>query len=103
MHIGVNKVRRLPVVPLSSYSPYDIKCWTRVAAMATVFVRLLGEGVDVWAPVPAVALGNGLYRVLPTENYDPELETWQLVPGVTVECETRSESGQRRLLATRQL
>src|SRR5256885_16493249 len=34
-------------------------------------------------------LGNGLYRVLPAQHYDPKDEVWEFIPGSTVRCETR--------------
>lgn len=77
------------------------RCSTRLVAVATIFVRLLDEGVDVWRPVPATALGNGQYRLLQTDDYDPETENWEFLPGVTVTCELRSKSGDRIMVATR--
>jgi hypothetical protein len=54
-----------------------------------LFVRLLDEGTEVSRPTDAVDLGNGLYKLLPTSNYDPDDETWEFLPGSTVRCETR--------------
>ena len=49
-----------------------------------MFVRLLDEGVEVWRPVPAVTLGNGRYELVATDDYDPEIETWEFPPGAVV-------------------
>jgi hypothetical protein len=54
---------------------------------ATVYVELLDEGVPVWRPVQAEELGDGRYRLLPTDDYDPEIETWAFLPGSIVRCE----------------
>jgi hypothetical protein len=63
-----------------------------------VHVRLLGEGTDVSRPAPAMPMGNGLFRLLPTDNYDPEDEKWEFPPGSVVETEERTDtSGTYRL------
>ena len=55
----------------------------------TVFVRLLDEGTDVMRPVPASRVSNGIYKLLKTDDYDPEYETWEFLPGKRVLCERR--------------
>ena len=58
-----------------------------------IFVRLLGEGVDVWRPVEAERLGDDLYLVT-DQQYDRELEHWQFEPGSRVRCEqVQSDNG----------
>jgi len=69
--------------------------------MASVFVRLLDEGVDVWRPVPATDLGNRRYRLIPPDDYDPSIETWEFVPGALVECEMQMLSDGLTLVAKR--
>lgn len=64
-----------------------------------VYVKLLNEGVDVWRPVEAAALPDGTYRLKATEDYDPELETWEFLPGSEVRCELRHLSGGPALVA----
>src|SRR5262249_41523899 len=39
---------------------YD-RDWRPLGAPVTIFVAMLGEGVDVWRPVQARALGDDLY------------------------------------------
>jgi hypothetical protein len=56
-----------------------------------VYVRLLDEGTDVWRPTTAVRLADGRFRLLPTDDYDPAIETWEFPPGSMVECEPRGE------------
>jgi len=55
--------------------------------LATVFVRLLGEGTDVWRPVEAVRLGETTYRL--ADSAAPEDETWIFQPGDIVVVERR--------------
>ena len=51
-------------------------------------MRLLDEGVRVWRPVPAIDLGNSRYQLTATDNYDPDVETWEFAPGTVVMGET---------------
>ena len=48
--------------------------------------------------LPAVALGNDRYQIAPTDDYDPELETWEFPPGAIVMGETRRD-GTIRIVA----
>ncbi len=68
----------------------------------TVYVQLLNEGTDVWRPVLGVPIGRGVYRLLPTPDYDPEDEEWEFPPDTLVECRERVLSGGRRLVAVRE-
>jgi hypothetical protein len=69
--------------------------------MATVFVRLPDEGVDVWRPVPATASGNRQYRLIAADEYDPMSEAWEFPPGAIVEGETRQLSDGPAMVAVR--
>lgn len=57
-----------------------------------IYIYLLNEGVEVWRPTQAVDLGNGSYKILATENYDPDDETWQFPPGSVVRGENKKLS-----------
>jgi hypothetical protein len=70
-------------------------------AVTTVFVKLLDEGVDVWRPVEATPLGDGRYRLVQPDEYDPATESWEFAPGSVVECETLLISGSPTIVATR--
>jgi hypothetical protein len=60
-----------------------------------LFVYLLEEGTDVWRPTEAVSVGDGLFKILPTPEYDPEDEVWEFPPGSIVRCEKRrNDSGE---------
>ena len=48
------------------------------------YVELLDEAIDTWRPVQAEGVGNGIFRLLPTPNYDPEDEKWEFPPGSLV-------------------
>jgi len=60
-----------------------------------IYIRLLDEGIDVWRPTEGLDLGGGLFRILPTPDYDPEDEKWEFLPGSVVECKnTQSPEGE---------
>lgn len=54
----------------------------------TIYVYLIDEGVDVWRPVQAVQLSEGLFRIDPDSEV-PDTEQWQFQPGQTVRCRRR--------------
>jgi hypothetical protein len=54
--------------------------------LAKVYIPLLNEGTTVSRPTMAEVLGDNIYRVLATPDYDPELETWEYPPGSIVRC-----------------
>lgn len=58
----------------------------------TIYIPLLDEGTTVSRPTEGEPLGNGVYRVLPTSNYDPEDEVWQFTPGSIVVCKLVTSS-----------
>jgi hypothetical protein len=54
----------------------------------TIYVRLLDEGTDCWRPTQAELMSEGVFRLLPTTNYDPDDELWEFPPGTLVRCQT---------------
>lgn len=52
-----------------------------------VYVPLLDEGTPTLRGTQAVPLGDNLYRILATPDYDPEDETWEFLPGSVVRCD----------------
>ena len=68
-------------------------------AAETVYVPLLDEGVDVWRPVQAEPLGDGLFRLIAPPGYDPEIEAWAFLPGAIVRCFRRNLSEGPALVA----
>lgn len=57
-----------------------------------VFVRLLNEGTRVLRPAPAVPRGGMRFRLIEPEDYDPEDEQWEFLPGSTVVCRAERSS-----------
>ncbi|SFW11659.1 hypothetical protein SAMN05216414_101291 [Nitrosovibrio sp. Nv17] len=66
---------------------------------ATVYVRLLDEGTDVFRPTEAERTSDGFYRLFPTSDYDPGDEHWEFLPGELVKCEFVKLHGGERLVA----
>jgi hypothetical protein len=58
--------------------------------MATIFMLLLDEGVEVWRPVDAVLQADGNYCIC---GIVPDDECWAFPPGAIVRCELRVFSG----------
>jgi hypothetical protein len=54
--------------------------------------KMLDEGVDVWRPVEAEPLGDGIFRVL-SPRPDSERLALDVEPDQTVCCERRTLSG----------
>jgi hypothetical protein len=64
-----------------------------------IHIRLLHEGTECSRPTQALDLGNGLFKVLPTSNYDPEDEVWEFPPDSIVRSQVRRAEGKEFLLA----
>lgn len=58
-----------------------------MGGMATIYVALKDEAVDVWRPVEAVSEGGSIYRI--TDEAMPVDEVWEFAPGTRVRCEMR--------------
>lgn len=52
----------------------------------TIYINLLNEGSPCCRPTQGIWVSEMTYRVLPTENYDPDDEHWEFPPGSVVEC-----------------
>lgn len=64
-----------------------------------IYIPLLDEGVPVSRPTYGEVIGANLFRVLPTEGYDPSIETWKFPPGTVVKCEKKIRDGKELLVA----
>ena len=61
----------------------------------------LTKAQKVFRPTEALDLGGGLFELLPTPDYDSEVESWEFSPGSIVRCEKRHDSSGEHLLAVR--
>lgn len=59
----------------------------------TIYIQLLDEGSTAYRPTLGVLVSEAIYRILPTEDYDPEDEVWEFLPGDTVRCVSEVKSG----------
>ena len=65
-----------------------------------IYIKLLNEGTVVYRPVYALENGDGKYQILDNNNYNPNDETWEFLPGSIVTCETKLLEKQHHLVAT---
>jgi hypothetical protein len=66
-----------------------------------IFVPLLDEGTHVWRPTQALVIGEGLFKILATPDYDPDDELWEFPPGSVVRCEKRRGEAGEHLVAVK--
>ena len=66
-----------------------------------IYIYLPDEVVDTWRPTQAIDLGNGLFRILATEDYDPEDEIWEFPPGSVAKGEEKELYEGRFLVAVK--
>lgn len=64
-----------------------------------IYVQLLEEGTRVFRPTQGIRLEGEWFRLLPTDDYDPDDEVWEFPPGSTVRCELRRLNGEMALVA----
>jgi len=64
----------------------------------TIYVALLDDGTDVWRPVDAKEIREGLFRIVSAPS-NPDDECWEFEPGSLVRCEERQLSGGSVLVA----
>jgi hypothetical protein len=57
---------------------------TKENSTVEIHVRLLEEGTECSRPTQGIALGNGLFELLPTNDYDAGDERWEFLPGSIV-------------------
>jgi hypothetical protein len=58
------------------------------AILVLIHVPLLNEGTECSRPTQAERIGNNLFKLLPTPNYNPEDEQWEFPPGSIVRAVT---------------
>lgn len=88
------------VLPTPHYDPEDEKCGVEIMTdTVKIYIELLEEGTPTIRGTDAISLGNGVYKVLATPNYDPEDEIWKFLPGSLVRCEPRKNFGEEILYA----
>jgi len=67
--------------------------------MRTIYIRLIDEGTEVFRPTEAEELANGLFKLLPSPDYDPDDEQWEFGPGSIVRGVIRKLEGEAVLVA----
>jgi hypothetical protein len=64
-----------------------------------IYIRLLDEGTDVYRPTQGLMVDDMVFKVLPTEHYDPKDEYWEFPPGKIVRCKKELKNGHELLIA----
>ena len=64
-----------------------------------IYVNLLEEVTACSRPTQAQVLEHGLFRLLPTDDYDPDDEHWEFPPGSIVRGREVRRDGKSTLLA----
>jgi hypothetical protein len=64
-----------------------------------IYIQLLDEGTIVYRPTLGEMLKENIFKVLPTEHYDPSDEVWEFPPGTLVRCEYKNLSHGKVLVA----
>lgn len=67
--------------------------------LVPIYVRLLDEGTECSRPTQAERVGNDLFKLLPTLDYNSEDEHWEFPPGSIVRAVTVADK--KYLLAAR--
>jgi len=65
----------------------------------TIYVPLFDEGTTVVRPTQGISLGDDVYRVLATPDYDPRDEHWAFAPGSVVRCIVETRDSEELLVA----
>lgn len=63
----------------------------------TIYIQLLNEGLITARPAYGQYIEANVFRVLQPEDYDPEDEEWEFVPGSIVRCQ-ETDWGDGRIL-----
>lgn len=68
-----------------------------------IYVRLLEEGTPTLMQTTAEKIGNDIFKLLPSEQYDPEDEIWEFLPNTYVRGEVRRNGEENLLIAMEQV
>jgi hypothetical protein len=85
-HFGLSAVSYDLMAVVDRVQEWFDRGWRDLANPLEIFVALFDEGVEVWRPVQARPLRNGLFRIIGVE-VDTSDETWQFPAGAIVKCE----------------
>jgi hypothetical protein len=67
--------------------------------MRTIYIRLLNEGTEVLRPTEAEEMPDGIFKMRPAPDYDPDNEHWEFSPGSLVRGVVRELEGEVVLVA----
>jgi len=67
--------------------------------ISIIYVYLLNESVDVYRPVDALPVGEGVFKILEFPKFSDLDEIWEFPPGSLVTCAEEILDGERVLIA----
>jgi len=88
-----------PIVWLALLGGKKVRTEFLPPAIVQIYVNLLNEGLPRSRLTRALALGNGLFELLPTEDYDLDDKHWEFRPGSIVRGMETHRDGESYLLA----
>jgi hypothetical protein len=69
------------------------------SGIEVIYIPLLGEGLPVLRPTQERFMGSGVFLILPTPDYGPNIEHWEFPPGSKVQCVREYRDGNELLVA----
>jgi hypothetical protein len=75
----------------------------KMSEQVIVYVDLPEEGSPTFLQTPAEVLGNGHYKLLTPQKYNPDDVVMQFLPGAIVRCEVKNNGGEEILVAVAQV
>ncbi len=68
-----------------------------------IYVKLLGENLEVLRPVEATKVGKNTYKII-SLNPEPKMEKWEFKKGDVVQCTTKMFSdGEKGIIAKKKI
>ena len=98
-HVGFSKGRRQPWLDELTREVIHVVAMNSNTDVTRVYVRLPGEGTEVYRPAPAIPVGAGTMLLQAPEGYDAEDEEWEFTPGTVVRVERRTRGDRDVLVA----
>ena len=89
-------LRGTATAPPAQTGPVRVAIPVKPGKETTIFVNLVGEGLNVLRSVQAEHLGKDFYKILGSM---PEGESWEYQPGQVVRCQKRNLSSGKGLVA----
>lgn len=71
--------------------------------MEKIYVKLMNEGSVAYRPIPSSKVSDNIYKLMGSDIYDIEDETWEFLPGTLVLTEKKELGGKLVLVAVEEI